>query len=901
MKNSMFYIIAILAFCCSCVPSPKEEIYSEWSFQCRQTGEYLYEEAGELKLGSEPVSDYYLWIPEATDTESVFLRNKKTGNYIQVDPKGKVITGKKQGTDPAKLSWGYKGFTIRQMISCGWFTLSNPFAGEDKYMTRTPSGINMAITDRNTDFFAHWNVVREKGSTLPFQIMADSVVEASFLGMRNSKALSPTEIVTNYHEEGERWKLKEDISAFPQFSADNNTMIVALYNMALEEMQLNLRTDSTFATGKLWPDTWTRDVVYSIYFSFSWIHKDISKRTLRKQTLNNPKEALQDTGTGGSWPISTDRVVWALAAWEYYLSTGDKDWLAEAYEGLRYTAEKDIHVAFDRNIGLFRGETCSMDWRTHTYPNWFSNENIGESFSSGTNALHMFMYDFLTRTAKMLNKDKEEIALWEKYHGLVKRGLNERFWDSQRGLYTAYLYPEFMGYRPTQRVGIMSNGLCAVLGASSPEQVKSIVDNYPLYPYGGAVLYPTIPDDFSYHNKSVWAVWQTPYMYAAKKAGNMNAVEHIMKSGIRQGAMFLTHKENMTHDTGYDRNTALNSDRQLWSVASYISIVYRMLFGMEMTETGMQFSPIVPEGLVHGNLYLKNFQYRDATLDITVKGTGNKVKSLKVNGESQITPYELPATSKGKYTIEIEMTTDQSVSGNINLVEAGPRKCWSPLEPVIANENGKLVWDQVPGLTYKLYSAKSEQPVTTPFDISNPVNAFYSVYAVDEKGFESDLSNPVLLTSYTAVYEAEDARYKGRIQSGEPGFSGKGYVADFSEKPADIEFTIDIPEAGDYGIALVGSNGVAMHDVYCYIRSVFVDDKDMGTFILESSGNWKNRTTSNYLVLKNLSAGKHTVKLRWNPEGKGYDFNMSHGKRDRNDAYLDYLKVVSFSPTPHNL
>lgn len=118
-------------------------------------------------------------------------------------------------------------------------------------------------------------------------------------------------------------------------------------------------------------------------------------------------------------------------------------------------------------------------------------------------------------------------------------------------------------------------------------------------------------------------------------------------------------------------------------------------------------------------------------------------------------------------------------------------------------------------------------------------------------------------------------------------------MTDFSSgQTADIILTIDIPETGNYGIFLTGSNGVAQHDVYCYIRSVFVDDKDTGSFILESSGNWDNPTTSNCIMLKNITAGKHTVKLIWNPENKGYDFNMSHGKKDRNDAYLDYLKVV---------
>jgi len=894
MNRTIYYYFTLLVlFCAGCSGTAnKGDIYSEWSFQCRQTGEFIYEENGNIKFGKQPVNDSYFWITEATDTESVRIKNKKTGHYLQMADNGEVIATAKEDTDNKKLIWSYKGFPYRYKENCGWYTLSNEAGGEGKFLTETNGKLSVDAVNGNTEFRAHWTITREQGTPLPFRITPDSVMDASFLGLRTSKAVSPTEIFSDYHGVGGHWKLKQDISAFPQFTADNNNMLVALYNMALEEMQLNLRTDSTFATGALWPDTWTRDVVYSIYFAFSWIHKDISKRTLQKQTLNNPKEALQDTGTGGSWPISTDRVVWALAAWEYYLSTGDKDWLAEAYEGLSYTAEKDIHVAFDPNIGLFKGETCSMDWRTHTYPNWFSSENIGESFSSGTNALHMFLYEFLTKTAKILDKDRNEIALWEKYHGLVKKGLNDKFWDSERGLYTVYLYPEFLDYRSSQRVGIMSNGLCALLGASTPEQIQSIVRNYPLYPYGGAVLYPSIPDDYSYHNKSVWAVWQTPYMYAAKQAGNITAVDHIMKSAIRQGAMFLTHKENMTHDTGYDRNTALNSDRQLWSVASYISIVYRMIFGMGMTETGLQFSPMIPADLVNGNVHLTNFQYRDAQLDIHVKGTGNKVRSLKVNGAEQTLPYEFPATQKGKFLIEIEMTTDPNVPNAINLVEAGPGKCWSPVEPIIKEQNKQLVWKQEEDLVYKVYGPSLDEPTSSPTDISERKNGFYALYSMNDKGFESDLSNPVLHSSFTAIYEAEEAKHKGKKDQVETKFSGTGYVIDFSANTADIEFTIEIPETGDYGLALVGSNGVALHNVYCFIRSVFIDDQDRGTFILESSGNWSNWTTSNYLILKNINAGKHTVKLRWNPEEKGYDYNMSHGKKDRNDAYLDYLKVV---------
>jgi hypothetical protein len=867
----MLFLLTVVA----CRQHKNNDTYSEWSFQCRQTGEYLLEEHGRLYFGKQPEADSYLWITESTDSENVRIRNKKSGNYIQIYQNGQVVCLPAERVDANNLLWSYQAFLHNFRKNCGWYTIVG--SGSSKYLMQAGNELKLDSIDRNRDFRAHWTIVREKGSKSPFKITADSVTEASFLGCRTAKALDYKTVQSDYHGKGNQWTLHENISGFPEFTADDNNLIVALYNMALEETLLDIRTDSTFMAGKLWPDTWTRDVVYSIYFAYSWILPEISKKTLLKQTLDNPKEALQDTGSGGSWPISTDRVVWALAAWEYYIATGDKEWLATVYEGLSYTAEKDIHVVFDSQTGLFKGETCSMDWRTHTYPNWFSNENIGESFSCGTNAIHFFLYDFLFRSGQLLEKEPAETALWDKYRSAIRKNINDRFWDNERGVYTLYLYPQWLGYRSTQRIGIMSNGLCALLGVASSEQMQSVVNNYPLYPYGAAVLYPTIPDEYAYHNKSIWAVWQTPYMYAAKKAGNINAVEYIMKSQIRQGAMFLTHKENMTYDTGYDRNTALNSDRQLWSVASYISIVYRILFGMEMTESGLRFSPIVPADLINGKLYLKNFRYRNAVVNLTVSGTGNKIQSLIINGKNQLPQYELPADSEGIFDIEIQMTPNEFPSGLMHIVQAGPDKCWSPVEPVLKYEQGNLVWEEIDGLKYKICNALLDEEAHSPYNLNGKPNGFYAVYAIDKKGFYSDLSNPILHSSSINTFKP---------------IHDNNYYKDMSDNPNPVSFKFDITSAGNYAIALIGSNGRGPHDVYCYIRSAFVDGKDVGTFILESSGDWNTKTTSNYIIINDVPAGTHILQLQWNPERKGYDNNMSHGRKEENDAHLYELRVI---------
>lgn len=828
---------------------------SEWLLHNRQYGEYIYDAGDKVLSSLTPHDDSYVWIMESGKGPDIRIRNKKTGRLISSEDQ----------------EWKIGGFFFDSKESAGWYTLSKDAVLSEWNLALRPSGLEYVSTDRYKDYSAHWTFVRLDSEKIPYVISPDSVCESCFLGERKARAISDTEIHSDYR--GERnWTLSSDISGFPQFTAKGNTLVPALYNMALEESLLDIRPqDGTFMAGALWPDTWTRDVVYSIYFSYSWIMPEVSRKTLEKQTLKNPSEALQDTGSGGSYPISTDRVVWALAAWEYYLATGDRQWLKQTYEGLSNTARKDLHVAYDRNVHLFKGETCSMDWRTHTYPNWFTNANIGESFSSGTNALHYFLYRFLLSAGRITGAPEEDIALWSNTLDELRKGMNDAFWSQEEGLYTCWLYPDYLDYRPSRRVGAMSNGLAALVGVADEGQIESIAANSPLYAYGGAVLYPSKPDGYAYHNKGIWPVWHTPLMYAAKKCGNVEVVEHLVNSAVRAGALFLTHKENMTYDTGYDCNTALNSDRQLWSVASYLSIVYRILFGMEMSETGMTFKPMVPSWM-GDEMSLKGFRYRNAVLDITVKGIGSVIESIKVNGRLRKPSYVLPADSKGRFRIEVTMK-ETAERGSKNVVPAGPDNCWSPVEPVIRLENNHVMWALESGRTYRLYGKDVMlDNVHSPLDISSLPAGFYSICAVDADGMESDLSNPVLKSDHVVRYHVG--------------------VEDYGQSHQDFSIDINVPDDGDYVLWFTGENGRGPHSTFCTIRSLFLDGKDVATIILEAYGDWNEETLSNHVVLRNLGKGTHKVSVRFNPENSGYDNNMSFNRENWNDWIVETLNVA---------
>ena len=156
-------------------------------------------------------------------------------------------------------------------------------------------------------------------STDAYSWVGDSIIQGEF----KAYAVSPTEIVSNYSGRPhyfmpveKRWSLRNDISSYPKLSGSNK-LHQAIYNMGLDEMINAVEPDTTLRTGQDWAGVWTRDVSYSIILSMAALQPEASMISLMKK-VNAEGQIIQDTGSGGAWPISTDRMVWALAAWEIY-------------------------------------------------------------------------------------------------------------------------------------------------------------------------------------------------------------------------------------------------------------------------------------------------------------------------------------------------------------------------------------------------------------------------------------------------------------------------------------------------------------------------------------------------------------------------------------------------------
>jgi hypothetical protein len=664
------------------------------------------------------------------------------------------------------------------------------------------------------------------------------------------------------------WKLSKDISTLPQFKS-NNLLIDALYNMSLEEMLLDIREDGAFMAGEKWPGVWTRDVSYSIILAMAAVNPDASKTTLMAKVKDG--KIIQDTGTGGSWPVSSDRMIWAIAAWEIYLVTGDDDWLKKSYSIIKNSVTGDIATVLDPETKLFRGESSFLDWREQTYPKWMDPKDIYQSKNLGTNAVHYQTYKILSLMAKLLGESPD---LYSKISSGIKDGMNKFLWMEDKGYYGQYLYGRnYFSLSP--RSEALGEALTVLFDIADKNKKEKIIRNTPVVEFGVPCIYPQIPDLPPYHNDGVWPFVEAFKAWASAKAGNTKSVEASLASIYRAAGLFLTNKENFVASSGDYLGTEINSSRQLWSVAGNLATIYRIIFGMEFTPEGLRLNPFVPKSYGKKN-ELKNFRYRNSNLDIALSGYGNKIKWVKLDGKNLQNTF-IPKDLNGDHKIEIRLTNNIPSGFEINLVN----NKFAAETPHVSIVDNKLKWDPVEGAkSYMVIKNgnKLNQTKVTYCEVANGDYAEYQVAAIDKEGFQSFLSEPVSISKKPALLVEVNGGKKELTKS---------FIDEINTKKATFEFECDITADGNYLIDFhyANGNGPINTDNKCAIRSLFVDENLVGPIVLPQRGvdNWSDWGYSNSIKVR-LEKGKHKFSLRF----LSTDENMNV---EINSAIVDYLRL----------
>ncbi|PEN13430.1 glycogen debranching protein [Longibacter salinarum] len=677
------------------------------------------------------------------------------------------------------------------------------------------------------------------------------------------------------------WTLSEDISQFPQVESDQR-LVDALYNLSLEEVLLNIREeDGAFMAGKKWTGVWTRDISYSILLSLAIIAPEQAKTSLRAK-VDDAGRIIQDTGTGGSWPISSDRMTWALAAWEVYLTTGDKDWLEEIYPIIRRSAEADQHAVYNPDTGLVHGESSFMDWREQSYPDWMDPRDIYLSQTLSTNVVHARMYEILGSIAEEKGEDGSR---WHEIAGSIRDGINEHLWLPEKDLYSEFRYGR-NAYSAVPRTEALGSALAILTDVPSKERQSMMAQNHPVVEFGVPSFWPYIPNIPPYHNAGYWPFVGAYWTWASAEAGNTPGVEHGLGTMYRAAALFLTNKENLVAETGHFEGTQINSDRQLWSVAGTLASVYRVLFGMRFDRDGLHIQPFIPEGYT-GTRTLEGVAYRDAVLDITVRGHGSRIVQITLDGQALDEPI-IPADLSGQHEVRVIMTGGLP-DGRVRIVE----NRYTPATPDVKRDGDVLTWSLVEGATaYRVI--RNGKPVetveATRHDLKSTQPASlheYQVAAIGEGGLESFLSEPVRVVADPAVRVIPADAFAQPLESTDPGFSGDGYLPLTKEQNTSVEIELTVEESGMYAIDVRYANG---HGPVNTSNKAAIRTMDVGgttdVIVMPQRGDdvWNDWGYSNPVHVR-LPAGTHTLRLSYTD----FDENMN---RETNAAHLDHIRLT---------
>jgi hypothetical protein len=677
------------------------------------------------------------------------------------------------------------------------------------------------------------------------------------------------------------WTPATDIDADPRYHSPV-LLTEALYNMALDEMNLDVQADSTFMAGKEWPGVWTRDVSYSILLSLAFLRPGICKNSLLAKVDDG--RIIQDTGTGGSWPVSTDRMTWALAAHELYLTTGDRDWLARAFRIIRPSLQADRHAAFNPETGLFYGESSFLDWREQTYPRWMEPKDIYASHALGTNVV---FYQTLQILADMARELGEPHAIFDRQAEQLKRAINRHLWQPKHGYYGQFLYGrQHLSLSP--RSETLGEALAVLFGVADAERAQTIIRSTPVLEFGPPCIYPQIPVIPPYHNNGIWPFVVAYWTWASALAENQAAVEHGLASLYRSAALFATWKENMVADTGDYRGTQVNSDRQLWSVAGGLASVYRVLFGMRLTPNGLELHPFIPQAC-RGTHRLAGFPYRNATLDLTVTGWGSGIKSVEMDG-LQVRSAIISADLEGRHIMTIELDGQMVRPDSIRLV--GNQFSLDTPNPTVDPRGNQLQWTGVQTAGHHVVLENghdiTEHPGTV-FTLPEPGRfSEFQVQAVSDSLGASFLSDPVVWVDSSRILSLPARATGAVLETAGRGFRGEGYLHLTRQQNTCLTWTVEIPATGRYRLTARYANGSGPvnTDNKCALRTVRVDGHESGVLVFPQRGvdRWSDWGNSNGVTLT-VSRGSHTLELVYTPLDRNTNGEV-------NEVLVDALELV---------
>ncbi len=460
---------------------------------------------------------------------------------------------------------------------------------------------------------------------------------------------------------------------------------------------MDLELGKFIRAGGSYDQPWSRDASINAWNAASLLSPDVARNTLwavaDKDGAGNLR-LQQDTQT---W----DHVVWVTAAWNHYLVTGDTEFLQSAYETAKNTIairESAAKHTVNPTYGLFNGPSFFNDGIAG-----YSADAIGGSESKGsgsygydgvnasmhlsTNALYYAAYVNVANMARELGESSAIITGYTVKATALKNAINKHLWNEDTGFYRYGLLEDGTPDNHQEGAGL---AFAIMFGIADAGKAQSILQNATTMEWGVPDVYPNY-ERYSEakpgrHNAIVWPLVQGLWAKAVTQAGDSDAFAFEATSLARManansGFWEIYNGTTGVVDGGWQTGGHWDSVTvQAWSASAFLDMIYADLFGMNVSESELQFSPTLPMGW--GDVTLRELRYRNSYLTVSISGAGSEVQSVHIDG-IPVDNAVVPATLNGDHTVEIVLTgadedADRDGDGIRDMADSCPDVLGSP-------------------------------------------------------------------------------------------------------------------------------------------------------------------------------------------------------------------------------
>ena len=389
---------------------------------------------------------------------------------------------------------------------------------------------------------------------------------------------------------------------------------------------------------------WTRDAAINTYNAANLLASNESLNTLWS-VISKCKNKLVIQQDNQWW----DQVIWIEATWEHYLVTGNYDILQSAFKIATQTIKIRRRHNFNSNYGLFGGPAFFADGISG-YPPPIGDIGTGSSFvldHCGTKNIlvlstNCIYVQALRTVAKMAIELKILNGIADIYIAeadRLVRSINKHLWNYKKLSYYYFIDPKTqIKYDYQESIGLGY----AILNKCIPsDKIQSVLNSAHREPKGMSCVYPhftTFSDKCpGRHNNMVWPVVAGVWTHALAVSGRtermrVEIIDQCELALSKNSFYEIYNAKTGAVDGGWQIGKKWKSCKnQTWSATAFIRSIHYGLFGFKFTQNGLLFKPNLPLGW--STIKICKLPYRNYILDITLLGSGNKVKSFKINGQ----------------------------------------------------------------------------------------------------------------------------------------------------------------------------------------------------------------------------------------------------------------------------